>query len=73
MLEGQYEISSTARLCINCGMHRIDGVAVREALGGTSQASRSAPSLLPPPSGANDLELRISRFWTVSSMSHDCG
>ncbi len=69
-LEGQYEISSTVRLAINCGLHQIDESSIRQALG----ARRSPPSsqfstgggLLGPPRNIRDIEGRLSVFWGVS-------
>ncbi|KAG8861215.1 hypothetical protein FRB96_003165 [Tulasnella sp. 330] len=64
-VEGQFEVSTNARLAIGCGLHRID----EEAINGMVQYPLLNPSraygILGPPSCIDDLELRVNTFWIV--------
>ena len=72
-LEGQYEISSAVRLAINCGLHQIDGYAIRAVLGASGSrlsSQYSGGGLLGPPKNLKDIENRLGMFWGVSSVNH---
>ncbi|KAG8995080.1 hypothetical protein FRB90_000283 [Tulasnella sp. 427] len=71
-LEGQYEISSTARLAIDCGLHQIDEKVVRCLLDPSSNPVPAYPGILGLPASIVDLELRINVFWGIYLMDKNC-
>ncbi|KAG8907413.1 hypothetical protein FRB99_004438 [Tulasnella sp. 403] len=73
-LEGQYEISASARLALDCGLHQIDEAVIKYVLqGGTvpphsPHVHGSQTGILGPPTSTYDLETRIAVFWGVFLM-----
>lgn len=65
-MEGQYEISSTARLAIDCGLHQTDEKVIRYLLDPNSNPVPAQSGILGLPTSTADLELRINVFWGVS-------
>lgn len=71
MTLSQYEITSTARLAIDCGLHQIDEQVIRSVVEpGSVQAPVSVGGILGPPTTVQELEMRLSVFWGVSQTSH---
>ncbi|KAG8933537.1 hypothetical protein FRC02_011648 [Tulasnella sp. 418] len=71
-LEGQFEISSTVRLAINCGLHQIDEDQVKAVLSGRKPEEvdpRASPrkenGILGPLKDVTDLEFRVGIFWNI--------
>lgn len=62
-LEGQYEISVTARLAIDCGLHQIDEQVIK---GVVPPSSHRPFGVLGSPTTVKEIEARISTFWRVS-------
>ncbi|KAG8959248.1 hypothetical protein FRC00_001788 [Tulasnella sp. 408] len=71
-LEGQYEISSTARLAIDCGLHQTDEKAIRYLLDPNSNPVPAQAGILGLPTSTADLELRINVFWGIYLMDKNC-
>lgn len=71
-LEGQYEISSTARLAIDCGLHQTDEKVIRYLLDPSSNPAPAQAGILGLPTNTADLELRINVFWGIYLMDKNC-
>ncbi|KAG9008562.1 hypothetical protein FRB93_006481 [Tulasnella sp. JGI-2019a] len=64
-VEGQFEVSTNARLAIGCGLHQID----EDVINGMIQHPFNTPlrsyGILGQPSTISDLQSRINTFWAV--------
>ncbi|KAG9025869.1 hypothetical protein FRB95_009666 [Tulasnella sp. JGI-2019a] len=67
-LEGQFEISSTARLAIHCGLHQIDEDIIKSVLQGVPPVRPRSYGILGLPASVNDLIMRVATFWKVYLM-----
>ncbi|KAG9038427.1 hypothetical protein FRB95_001284 [Tulasnella sp. JGI-2019a] len=67
-VEGQFEVSTNARLAIGCGLHQVDGDVINGINQGTCTRPLLAYGILGKPSSVADLQSRVNIFWSVYYM-----
>ncbi|KAG8852947.1 hypothetical protein FRB96_008466 [Tulasnella sp. 330] len=68
LLEGQFEISSTARLAIHCGLHQLDEDVIKSVLQHAHLVRPRSYGILGLPTSVHDLIMRVATFWKVYLM-----
>lgn len=70
-LEGQYEISATARLAVDCGLHQIDEDVIMGVMEPQPDLARPpAYGILGAPKNVEELRIRIVTFWAASNVTN---